>query len=107
VPPDYSSQDAAVLRAVSVSAAEMGLSERQLDLLVRFTRGLSRAELAAEVGVTVAAVDYHGRVIREICGLGPRELALRLLRDAVVAAPKRGAGDGAETCGGNGTLSHR
>lgn len=79
------SHDAAVMRALSHMATGLDLSGRQLELLVRMTRGLARTELAAEMGVTVAAVDYHGRVIREISGLGARELVLQLLRDAIVA----------------------
>ncbi len=83
--PIDSPQDALVMRAVSSMAEGMGLTQRHLELLTRLARGLSRAEVADEMGVTVAAVDYHGRVIRELCGLGPRNLVLRLLRDAIVA----------------------
>lgn len=83
---DYSPQDAAVLRAISALAIELGLSQRQLELLTRLTRGLSREEVADEMGVTVAAVDYDGRIIRKLCGTGPRELVMGLLRTAVVAA---------------------
>jgi len=104
VPSEYSPQDVAVMRAVSAMAAGLGLSDRQLELLTRLTRGLSRAEVAAEMGVTVAAVDYHGRVIRESCGLSPRELVLRLLRDALFAVPTAAVLDQAKGCGGEGTF---
>ena len=64
MPPD-DPQDAAVIRALSGTAIGSHLSSRQLDVLARMSRGLSRAEVAAELGVSVAAVDYHGRLLRD------------------------------------------
>lgn len=60
------------------------LTPRHLEVLIRLSRGLSRVELADEMGISVAAVDYHARAIRTRCGLGPRELVLKLMRSRLL-----------------------
>ena len=60
----------------------MGFTARQNEMLARLTRGLTRDELASEMGVSVATVDHHGREIRSRSGHRPRDLALLVLREA-------------------------
>ena len=83
--PDSLREDDVIAHHLLEASDGRALSDRQVELLARLTRGLSRTQLAQEMGVTVATVDYHAKVIRASTGHCPRELALRLLRAALLA----------------------
>ncbi len=98
-------KDLQVRHVLYAAAERLDLTERQLELLTLVTRGLSRPELAEEMSVSVAAIDYHGRTMRRRFGVGPRELALRLLRDALLEAHPRSAMCQPRDCSDDGSVA--
>lgn len=67
------------------------LSPRELEVLVMMSRGLTNAEIAAELGKTVHAVKFHLASIFRKLGVANRtEAAVAFLRSQQVSADKAG-----------------
>ena len=68
-------------QAVNTGDRPAGLSPRELEILGLIARGLTRNQMAVELGIYVRTVDSHRKHIRQKTGLETRVELMRYARE--------------------------